>query len=208
MSIQESYNDWASGYDEMENKTRNLEKEVALATLGGRFFDHILELGCGTGKNTAWLAEQSKRLVALDFSSEMLRQAKDKIKNPVVHFKECDLNSDWPVEDSLANLISCSLVLEHIENLKPIFTKAYTKLASGGEFYLCEYHPAKQYLGKGAKFQNEDQTIRLEVFIHHTSDFTCAGIEAGFSIMELKEWFDPGDQSFPRLISFVFRKSD
>jgi len=40
----------------------------------------LLEVGCGTGKTTAWLAEQVApgRVTAIDFSAEMVARARDK----------------------------------------------------------------------------------------------------------------------------------
>ena len=41
--------------------------------------DHCLELGCGTGKNSAWLVTKGA-VTAVDFSEGMLAIAKEKSK--------------------------------------------------------------------------------------------------------------------------------
>ena len=51
MNIKQAYNQWAGSYDSMENKTRDLEARALQYHTGNRQFDHILEAGCGTGKN-------------------------------------------------------------------------------------------------------------------------------------------------------------
>ena len=38
-----------------------------------------MELGCGTGKNTVWLAGRARALVALDFSDGMLTRARERL---------------------------------------------------------------------------------------------------------------------------------
>jgi ubiquinone/menaquinone biosynthesis C-methylase UbiE len=55
MSIQKAYDNWSSQYDNNDNKTRDLEARALQETLAGIQFTNCLEIGCGTGKNTAWL---------------------------------------------------------------------------------------------------------------------------------------------------------
>ncbi|MFN8165645.1 MAG: class I SAM-dependent methyltransferase [Bacteroidia bacterium] len=77
METKEAYNLWANQYDTNENKTRDLEALSLRETLSQMYFNHALELGCGTGKNTEWLVERVNTLTAVDFSTEMLAKAKD-----------------------------------------------------------------------------------------------------------------------------------
>lgn len=207
MTIDKSYNAWASQYDTNENKTRDLEKVAAQTTLNKYIYKNVIELGCGTGKNTVWLSANAETLLGLDFSVEMLKQAKEKIKSDKVKFQFADLTRKWDVADESADLISCSLVLEHISDLDFIFNEASKKLTSEGLFYICELHPFKQYMGSKAKFTTENTTIELDVFIHNISDYVDSAIGNGFDLLELKEWFDGIDNNeLPRLISFVFQK--
>ena len=55
MSIEKAYNIWANQYDTNENRTRDLDKISTSQTLSRYEFENVLELGCGTGKNTNWL---------------------------------------------------------------------------------------------------------------------------------------------------------
>jgi len=68
MSIQKAYNDWSSAYDTDENLTRDLDQKVTREELADLHFNSILEIGCGTGKNTAFLAQIGAHVHALDFS--------------------------------------------------------------------------------------------------------------------------------------------
>jgi len=40
--------------------------------------EDVVELGCGTGKNKAWLYTKAEKIIGLDFSQEMLNKAKEK----------------------------------------------------------------------------------------------------------------------------------
>jgi ubiquinone/menaquinone biosynthesis C-methylase UbiE len=207
MTIKESYNIWAESYDSVENKTRDLEKIAIRQTLLSRKFDFVIELGCGTGKNTQWIAEKSRHLTAVDFSKEMIAKAKKKILSDKVKFVQMDITKPWVIKDKLANLISCSLVLEHINDLDFIFSEARKKLKAKGIFYICELHPFKQYMGSKARYDTENGTVELEVYIHNVSEYTISAANNGFKLAELKEWSDANDKfEPPRLISFVFEK--
>lgn len=208
MSIDQSYNQWADNYDSNINKTRDLDQRVTKEVLGDLEFKEVLELGCGTGKNTAWLLENASKIQALDFSRKMLDVAKEKIQSENVHFLQADLKAFWPVPNNAFDLITSSLVLEHIDDLHIIFRQAFDKLREGGYFFISELHPSRQYKGSQAKFETPDgKTHLLEVYTHHISDFTETAFMHSFSLVSLKEWFDEEDESgYPRLVSFVFQK--
>ena len=79
LSIQTAYNDWAATYDLDRDLTGDLDQVVSRKLLAHRHCRSILEAGCGTGKNTALLAEIGERVLALDFSEAMINQAKEKL---------------------------------------------------------------------------------------------------------------------------------
>lgn len=205
MQTQDAYNNWAPTYDTVNNPTRDLEVTAIRTLLGPLHVNHILEVGCGTGKNTQWLIDHCHRLTAVDFSKEMIQIAFEKVKNEKVQFLQADITKPWSF--GKANLISCSLVLEHIENLSFIFEQAANTLDTGGQFYICELHPYKQLQGSRARFEKDGDILQLEYFIHHISDYFNAAQQNGFACDHLQEWFDTEDRSqTPRLVSFIFRK--
>ena len=153
MSTRQLYDQWSSTYDEVENKTRDLEKMAGQAILEGIPSDVIIELGCGTGKNTEWLSKRSLHLIAIDLSSEMMAKARQKIKTDHVIFHEADITEPWQISEQKADLITCSLILEHIKDLVPVFQQVANHLKPAGYFYVCELHPFKQYNGSKARFE-------------------------------------------------------
>jgi predicted TPR repeat methyltransferase len=206
MDIASSYNKWSSQYDTNENKTRDLEA-IALRTMLSDFkFRHCLELGCGTGKNTAWLIERSEKITCVDLSAEMLALAKNKITNGKVNFVQADILKDWDFIKEPVDLVSFSLVLEHIEELNDIFRKATLALASEGYIYVGELHPFKQYSGTKARFDTDEGRRILTCYTHHISDFTNAARDNGLTIANLMEFFDDENNITPRIISILFRK--
>jgi ubiquinone/menaquinone biosynthesis C-methylase UbiE len=205
MSTQHLYNQWSATYDAVENKTRDLEKLACEAVLDDVPFTRVLELGGGTGKNTSWLAERAEQVLSVDFSDEMQAVARSKVKNSNVEFRIGDVRSDWSFVDSNVDLITCSLILEHVEDLDFIFQQAANVLIPGGHFYICELHPFKQYEGSKARFETDEGVQVTECFLHHMTDYTNAAFANGFWIERMDEWFDGDDRTMtPRLISFLF----
>jgi predicted TPR repeat methyltransferase len=208
MSIEKAYNLWADQYDINFNKTRDLDTTVTIKTLSDINFSNVIELGCGTGKNTSFLLKKANQIIGLDFSQEMLNKAKMKIQDERVEFIKTDLTTAWNIANSFADLITCSLVLEHIKELDFIFSQAYKKLKLEGVFFISELHPFKQYAGSKAKFETDNGTQELETYVHHVSEYLKLGSQNGFKLVELKEWFDDENRAgLPRLISLVFKKT-
>ena len=207
MNIEKAYNIWADQYDTNSNKTRDLDTKSTIKTLNKFDFSKVIELGCGTGKNTTFLLKKADEIIGLDFSQEMLNKAKAKIKDERVEFRKADLTKSWEIDNDFADLITCSLTLEHIKNLSHIFNQASLKLKKNGLFFISELHPFKQYSGSKAKYETENGTKELEVYIHHISEYIDDAKNNGLEFVEMKEWFDENTENgIPRLISFVFKK--
>ncbi len=86
MNIQSAYNNWSNTYDEDLNLTRDLDAEIVRKEFAQERFNSILEVGCGTGKNTIFFSEIADKVYAIDFSEGMINKAKDKIKSHNVNF--------------------------------------------------------------------------------------------------------------------------
>lgn len=208
MDNQQAYNAWAESYDTVENKTRDLEATAlreSIESIVGREPLDILELGCGTGKNTEWLLTKAKCVVGADFSVEMLAIAKEKINDQRIEFKQFDLRDEWDFLRQQFDLITCSLALEHIENINFIFQQAHKVLRKNGFFYVGELHPFKQYQGSKARFETQSGIFELECFVHHISDFFEAAKSNNFECVDLEEWFDDDNKMIPRLLTIIFK---
>ena len=246
-NIRNAYNHWAQQYDTNKNRTRDLEAIALRETLGAAssaapvpaspegpttsegpapdqpLYAHCLEAGCGTGKNSVWLAGHCQQLTAMDFSESMLLQAKEKLAGREnVRFFQADITQPWPFADAAFDLVTFSLVLEHIEQLGPVFHEAARCLRPGGRLYLGELHPFKQYTGTKARFETEAGTQVVDCYNHHISDFLHAARAAGLQLKDLNEYFDPEEgeaepsststkssttsSGLPRILTLLFEK--
>ncbi|MGB0177866.1 MAG: class I SAM-dependent methyltransferase [Owenweeksia sp.] len=175
--------------------------------MGGMNFDRCLEIGCGTGKNSEWLAMKAQELLAVDFSDEMLARAKAKVKSGNVRFEKADITGPWDFTKGSFDVITFSLVLEHLQHLDPIFEKAARVSHEGTLLYVGELHPFKQYTGSKARFKTGQGLSVVECYDHHISDFINAAQKGGFSLVKLQEYFDDDRPEIPRILSLLFKKS-
>lgn len=203
--IKKAYDAWADTYDSDRNLTRDLDHEATRTTLADIRCQTILELGCGTGKNTAFLTGIGEKVYAADFSEGMLAKAKHRPGLEHVIFYLADIRQRWPCDDHSVDLVVCNLVLEHIADLRFIFSEASRTLVPGGRLFICELHPFRQYQGVRAKFASGQTEREIEAFVHNISDYLDAAAKNGLELTQLKEWWHLEDKDKPpRLVSFLF----
>ena len=94
--------------------------------------DKILDLGCGSGRDTKYFLEFGLKVTAVDGSEELCKRASDYLGIPVYHmlFQELDL------EDEYNGIWACSSIL-HLpkDELRTVFYKMVTALKSSGVIY-------------------------------------------------------------------------
>jgi ubiquinone/menaquinone biosynthesis C-methylase UbiE len=207
MNIKEAYKEWSNQYDTNENKTRDLEAVALRAVLSKIEINKVLEFGCGTGKNTVWFEQNAKEILSADFSEAMIAKAAEKIKSSKVQFAVTDINEPWDFSKEKFDLVSFSLVLEHIQNIEAVFNKINQVTESGAFVYIGELHPFKQYAGSKARYTTPEGEQIVTCYTHNVSDFIKAANKYNFSLMDLEEWFDDNDRSqIPRILTLLFKK--
>ncbi len=122
--VQQAYNEWAHQYDTNANLTRDLNAKVLRQQpfdLAGKW---VLEIGCGTGFNTIWLANRAQFVVGVDIAAGMLRKACRRLGALNVDVLQADITKPWPLEQTFdvvatclapATLACCSLVAPKVE---------------------------------------------------------------------------------------------
>jgi cytosine/adenosine deaminase-related metal-dependent hydrolase/SAM-dependent methyltransferase len=131
----------ASGvYDAEPNPMLALEERFLEKLLPAVDGLDIVDLGCGTGRWLAKLADKDPRsLVGVDFSPEMLSEAKRKlggVANLVVG--DC---ADLPLPRCSADLILCSFLTSYQRDLDGFSRQVRRTLRPGGRVFLTDLHP-------------------------------------------------------------------
>ena len=208
--VAHAYDRWSRRYDDDRNATRDLDAQVVRDTPLGVAGARVLELGCGTGKNSEWLATQAAELVALDFSAGMLAIARRRVASANARFVEHDITRAWPVDGGAVDVVVGNLVLEHVRDLAPIYSEAARVLTPGGRLFLCELHPYRQLRGGQAHFVDVEtnETVPVTAFQHTVSEYVTGALDAGFTLHALGEWLEDGapQEAPPRLLSLLFAR--
>lgn len=206
VDVLSAYNSWAADYDRDENPTR--DADLASLQEKAHYFEgkRVIEAGCGTGKNSRWLAAVCRSLYAFDLSRKMLEKAGEKIKASNAFFLLADITRPWPFAANTADVVTINLVLEHIQELWPVFDSAATVLRPEGLLFINELHPKKQAAGTKARFHKGHETIRIDSFHHSAQDYHQSAQRAGFSVVSFEDVWDPVPGQNPRLLSMILKK--
>ena len=154
--VRAGYDRWASVYDHDENPLPALEEPHVRNALGDVRHLDVLDLGCGTGRHTAWLAAAGARVTGVDFSHEMLERARRKVTDTDVHVIVHDLHEPLPLEDTSFDAVVSGLVLEHIRDPRAFFKEAHRVLKPGARAVVSAMHPAMFLRDSRARFTDPD----------------------------------------------------
>jgi SAM-dependent methyltransferase len=183
------YDQWAAIYDRDGNPLPALEEPLVKELLGEVRGLDILDLGCGTGRHSIRVAGAGARVTALDFSSEMLAQARKKTGEGDLRFQLHDLSKPLPFPAENFDRVLCALVVDHIEALDKLFSEMHRVCRPTGNVIISGMHPAMMLRGVQARFRlpGTDRKIWPASYPHEMSDYVMAAARAGFAFDHFSE---------------------
>ncbi|HVS04739.1 MAG TPA: class I SAM-dependent methyltransferase [Candidatus Dormibacteraeota bacterium] len=116
-------------------------KEVAIllnALDGMRPFDTVLELACGTGWWTQWLAHHARQVTAVDAAEEMLALNRERVKAANVRYVRADIFSWRP--DRQYDLVFFAFWMSHIphDRFAAFWQLVRDSLAVNGQVFFID----------------------------------------------------------------------
>jgi len=97
--------------------------------------DVVLDLGCGTGWSTQLLLQLNPgKVIAIDFSEEMLKKARETIFDPRVEFRGGDIYKLDNIVEKADKVVARDVVF-HLDPSKTLHS-VYQVLTEGGKFYF------------------------------------------------------------------------
>lgn len=135
------YDRWAPTYEGEPNPLIRVEEPLTLALIGEVQGQRVLDVGCGTGRYCALLAQRGAAVTGVDPSPGMLEQARRKI-GPSCQF---DLylgtlaEAGFPGEQF--DLVVSALALSHLPALEPVLRASARVLKPGGRMVISDIHP-------------------------------------------------------------------
>lgn len=121
------------------------ERPATLSLLPDLHRLQVLDAGCGSGLNTAWMIEHGAAVTAVDSTPEFVRMTKEYCQGKA-HVLQWDLHEALTfAEDESCDLILCSLVLDYIKDWVPLFQEFQRILKPGSFLIFSCGHPASDY---------------------------------------------------------------
>jgi ubiquinone/menaquinone biosynthesis C-methylase UbiE len=189
LPTREGYDRWAATYDTMGNWLLALEEPEVDTALGDVAGLDVIDVGAGTGRHAIRLAANGARVIALDFSEEMLAKARAKPGAERVRWMMHDVGTPLPFADGSFARVLSALVLEHIppQQLVPFFRELDRVTAADGRMVVTAMHPAMFLKGISANFHDEEVEIRPRSYQATLSDYVMGAVDAGLRIIRLSE---------------------
>lgn len=178
------YREWAESYDRQGNPLIALEEPVVSRLLERLPAGVAVDVGAGTGRHARRLAALGHRVLAVDFSAEMLGRLSDR---PEIQRVVGEMTA-LPVADAAADAVVCSLALTHLPVLEPAITELARVLRPGGRAILSDVHPLVAAMGGMALYVTaggEERFVRNQV--HWPSRYIGAFAACGLAVHECLE---------------------
>ncbi len=189
LPTREGYDRWSEIYDGEDNPLVALESMHLPRLLGPVRGLRCADIGCGTGRHALALAEAGAEVVAVDFSTGMLEQARAKPGAERVRFIEHDLARPLPLADASFDRVLCCLVLDHIAELEALFVELRRICRPGGFVLASVMHPAMMLVGVQARFTDpkSGREVRPASVPNQLSSYVMAVTSAGLLFDRLEE---------------------
>jgi ubiquinone/menaquinone biosynthesis C-methylase UbiE len=189
LGVVDGYDTWAMTYDHGANPLVALEERATLEFVGTVMGQHILDLGCGTGRYSALLAKCGAKVIGIDPSAQMLEQAKRKV-TPQCQFELCHGTLEgMSFPDEHFDLVLAALTLSHIPELESILVEATRILKRGGFMVISDIHPYWPVSGHDYTefFDETGQEYRIPEYPHLVEDYWNLFRKFGMRLEELRE---------------------
>jgi len=139
MQLQEYFDQLAPTWDKEFTGERLKCLSDIVKELGIKPGYYVLDIGSGTGVLLPFLIAElgeDGKIVALDFSAEMLCQAKAKNFQPIVDFAQADVLA-IPLADDSVDLAMCNSVFPHFDDKTRALKEITRVLRNNGRLVIC-----------------------------------------------------------------------
>jgi len=196
--------DWDSLYRErgVVQKEPSPKASDAVSFFRTTNVTRILDLGCGTGRHTAYLTQNGFEVLGCDSSAAALHVARGIV--PQVEFQVCDVGS-LPYGDRRFDGIFCHAVIQHgtLATIKEAITEIHRLLRRGGALFLTvpsTQHPEYQ---TGREIEPRTKididTIDGDMPHHYFTEQEMRDLFWRFVVVKLEHYRAPSEKSPDRI---------
>ena len=121
----------------------NIERPAIEGLLGDVSGWRVLELGCGSGPYSIWLAQRGAQVVGLDLSQTMVSLARERAHTLGIQadFRVADIRDTLPFNDAEFDLIFSATTLHYVDDLAALMREAARVTKPRGRFVASVLHP-------------------------------------------------------------------
>lgn len=203
VSTDEGYSRWAREYDDYPNPLIMIEEPIVRAlvetSLGATQGRRVLEVACGTGRHTLWLAKMSSApvITAVEPNREMLAIARAKASELAASSDRGTPSITWlegeaahlPVADASFDVVLNALSMEHVPTVEPVLREMHRALAPRGSLVVSVYHPYFLLKGVPTHFASGADGVEYEMptYVHHAADYLTTLIDLDMKLTHFHE---------------------
>lgn len=147
------------------------ERPATISLLGDVAGRRVLDVGCGAGPLTAWMAERGAEVTGIDVSPAMLQLARDRVGDGAT-FLVADVSEPLTFAgDATFDLVVASLVLHYLADWETPLREFRRLLRPDGAVVLSTHHPT------------------MDAELHSPDDY--------FAVKQVTEIWSKGSGDFP-----------
>ena len=181
----DGYRVWSATYDEPGNGLFGFEEPFVHGIVDGLPPGTALDVACGTGRHSAYLAAHGHTVTGVDSSPDMLAHAG--VKVPAARFVEGGVTA-LPLPDDHADLAICALALAHLPDLRPAFAELARVLRPGGHLIVTDVHQEIVALGSVPHVRLADgRPALIPSYRHRAADYLQAALPHGLRVLRCEE---------------------
>jgi SAM-dependent methyltransferase len=189
VSTQEGYALWASTYDSEQNPLIVVEEPQVITLTASLPITNALDVGTGTGRHALLLARRGIHVTAIDQSSEMLANARQKAQQEglPIDFRLASLNDGLPFATGQFDFLINALMLCHLPDLAGAIHECCRVVRPGGYLLITDFHPDGIELGWRTMFNLPDGSYTLPNTSHTRAGYLQALTNEGCTINQVIE---------------------
>lgn len=187
LAPREGYALWAATYEATVKERMDTVLLERVASIAWQRVERAADLGCGTGRTGAWLAQRGVRAIdGVDLTPEMLERAR--ARGVFARLEVADVAATGLAADAY-DLISTVLVDEHLARLEPLYRESARIARGEAAHVVVGFHPFFiMRSGMPTHFDGpRGAPLAIETHVHLFSEHVAAALAAGWRLAEMHE---------------------
>ncbi len=147
LDVRKTWNACGEAFDRFTSATDsfadNVERPAIERMIGDVAGERALDMGCGSGPYSIWLAERGAIVSGMDLSQTMISLAQERAlaRNLRAEFRVADIRDSLPFGEAEFDLVITATALHYVENLDSTMKEVARILKPEGRLIASVLHP-------------------------------------------------------------------